>query len=557
MSSATQAPPREVFVSRSAFILAAIGSAVGLGNIWRFPYVAYESGGGAFIIPYLVALLSAGIPMLFFDYALGHRARSSAPLAFRSLHRAAEPIGWFQTGIALLIGIYYAAIVGWAISYTFFSLNQTWGDDAETFLMSDYLQQSGDAGLSAVFVPGVLIPLVIVWVLALAILLLGVQNGIARLSKIFVPLLVAIFVILVARSLFLPGALSGLDAFFTPDWSALTDPGVWIAAYGQIFFSLSVAFGIMITYASYLKKRTNLTGSGLVVGFSNSGFEMLAGIGVFAALGFMATAAGVGIEEVVGDGIGLAFIAFPTLISEMPGGAIFGVLFFLSLVVAGFTSLVSIIQVPIAAIADKLGITERLSTLLVGGFMAIVSIATMPTATGLSVLDVVDAFTNNIGIVAAALVAFISVGWLLRKFPLLRDHLNRSSSFKVGPIWIIFAAGLTPIVLGFMLFQQIREFITEGYGGFPDWFVGVFGWGVIGALVILAIVMSLIPWPKKILDRVATAQADFEAEDDRLAATRPDGAAGAGDGSAPWHDSGPGTATDAKDAKDAKGGTDR
>jgi NSS family neurotransmitter:Na+ symporter len=289
--SIKSSPQREVFVSRSAFIFAAIGSAVGLGNIWRFPYVTYDNGGGAFIIPYLVALLSAGIPLLFFYYAMGHRSRGSAPLSYRMTHKAAEPIGWFATGVAIIIGIYYAAIVGWAGSYMFFSLGEAWGDDAEGFFFGEYLKM-GDPGISFEFVPGVLIPLIIVWIIVLGVLLMGVQNGIAGFSKIFIPLLIVLFLALVIRALFLPGAAEGLNALFTPDFAALGDPSVWIAAYGQIFFSLSIAFGIMITYASYLKKKTNLTGAGLVVGFSNSAFEILAGIGIFAALGFMATAQG-------------------------------------------------------------------------------------------------------------------------------------------------------------------------------------------------------------------------------------------------------------------------
>ncbi|MGO1397930.1 MAG: sodium-dependent transporter [Brevibacterium yomogidense] len=519
MSPAQQAPGRQVFVSRTAFILAAIGSAIGLGNIWRFPYVAYDSGGGAFIIPYLIALLTAGIPLLFVVYAIGHRARSSAPLAYRSLHRAAEPIGWFKTGIATLIGIYYAVIVGWAVSYTGFSFTQAWGDDAEGFFMGEYLQQSGEAGLSGDFVPGVMIPLIIVWVVCLVILYAGVQSGIARFSKIFVPLLVVVFAIMVVRSLFLPGAAAGLDALFTPDWAALTDPSVWIAAYGQIFFSLSIMFGIMLTYASYLKRKTNLTGSGLVVGFANSSFEMLAGVGVFAALGFMAHTAGTGVDEVVSNGVGLAFIAFPTIISQMPGGAIFGVLFFLTLIFAGLTSLVSIIQVPIAAIADKTGISERTSTVIVGGLMAVVSILIMPTATGLSVLDTIDAFTNNIGIVGIALTAIIAVGWLLVGLPQLRDHLNGVSSFKVGRTWIVFVSVVTPIVLGFMLIQQIITYAQEGYEGYPTWHLLLFGWGLIAALAYVSFLVSIIPWPKKSLDRVDKARAEFEAEAEAGTAT--------------------------------------
>src|SRR5699024_6587965 len=142
----------------------------------------------------------------------------------------------------------------------------------------------------------------------------------------------------------------------TPDWSALGESGVWIAAYGQIFFSLSVGFGIMITYSSYLKRKTDMTSSGLVVGFSNSAFEILAGIGVFAALGFMAVQNGVAVDEAATSGVGLAFITFPTIISQMPGGPIFGVLFFASLFFAGLTSLISITQVMIAAVQEKVGL---------------------------------------------------------------------------------------------------------------------------------------------------------------------------------------------------------
>ncbi|WP_181272767.1 sodium-dependent transporter [Brevibacterium oceani] len=500
-------PQREVFATRGAFIFAAIGSAVGLGNIWRFPYVTYDNGGGAFIIPYLVALLTAGIPLLFFDYAMGHRSRGSAPLSFRMASKVAEPIGWFQTGVAFVIGIYYAAIIGWAGCYMFFSLNQAWGDDATTFFTGEFLKLS-DPGISMEFVPGVLIPVILVWVITIGILLMGVQNGIAGFSKIFIPLLVVLFLALVIRALFLPGAAEGLNALFTPDFGALTDPTVWIAAYGQIFFSLSIAFGIMITYASYLKKKTNLTGSGLVVGFSNSAFEILAGIGVFAALGFMAAAQGTQVSEVADSGIGLAFMAFPTLISEMPGGGLFGFAFFACLVFAGLTSLISIVQVPIQALRDKFRLGNKTSTVLVGGAMAVISILLMPTVTGLYVLDTVDAWANNIGIVGAAVVALIVVGWFARKLPVLRDHLNAISSFKVGWFWMIILGGVTALVLAYMLITQIITYTTEGYEDYPTLLTGVMGWGMIGLLVVASIVLTLIRWPKQTIDEAEAAIAD-------------------------------------------------
>ncbi|MEI2786195.1 MAG: methionine/alanine import family NSS transporter small subunit [Candidatus Nanopelagicales bacterium] len=309
---------RGAFTSRKVFILAAIGSAVGLGNIWRFPYVAYENGGGAFIIPYLVALLTAGLPFLLFDYSIGHRYRGSAPLSFRRMGRGAEVMGWWQVGICAIIAVYYAAIIAWSLRYAVFSLDQAWGDDPGAFLTGDFLQVA-DPGVGLDFVPGVLAPLVIVWVVVLAIMVAGVQKGIGATSVLFIPLLVLAFLVLVIRSLFLPGAAEGLNGLFNPNWSALADTGVWAAAFGQIFFSLSIGFGIMITYASYVGRRTDMTGSGFVVGFANSGFELLAGIGVFAALGFMAQANGVGVDGVVDQGLGLAFVAFPTIISEAPG----------------------------------------------------------------------------------------------------------------------------------------------------------------------------------------------------------------------------------------------
>jgi len=278
------------------FILSAIGSAVGLGNIWRFPYVAYEGGGGAFLIPYLCALLTAGIPLLFFDYAIGHRFRGSAPLAFRRMHRAAEPLGWWQVLISVVIALYYAVIIAWAAMYTWFSAQLSWGaGNEEAFFGAEFLQSEdvAEVGVSTTFVPQVGIPLAVVWVVVIVIMALGVKRGIGAANTILMPLLTLMFAALVVQSLFLPGAIDGLNAFFTPNWEALADPAVWASAYGHIFFSLSVAFGIMVTYASYLKRKTDLTGSGLVVAFANSGFEILAGIGVFAALGFMAQAQGV------------------------------------------------------------------------------------------------------------------------------------------------------------------------------------------------------------------------------------------------------------------------
>lgn len=491
--SAPKAQKRETFSGRRAFILAAIGSAVGLGNIWRFPYTTYENGGGAFIIPYLIALLTAGIPLLFLDYAIGHRHRGGAPLSYRRFSSHFEVFGWWQMMVNVIIGLYYAVVLGWAASYTYFSFTGAWGDKPIDFFIGEFLKM-GDIknGISFEFVGMVTAPLIAMWIVALGVLSMGVQKGIAKVSSVLMPVLVVMFMVLVIYSLFLPGAAKGLDALFTPDWTKLSNPSVWIAAYGQIFFSLSIGFGIMVTYASYLKKESDLTGSGLVVGFANSSFEVLAGIGVFAALGFIATAQGQEVSEVAKGGIGLAFFAFPTIINKAPFGEVLGVLFFGSLTFAALTSFISVIEVIISAIQDKIRIGRGKVTFIVGVPMMIVSVILFGTTTGLPMLDVFDKFVNYFGIVAVAFASLIAIV-ANEKLGLLGNHLNETSSFKVGFFWRLCIV-LTSGVLAFMLFSEGAKVFSEGYEGYPNWFVNTFGWGMSISLLVVAFFLSRLKW---------------------------------------------------------------
>ena len=490
---AQSAPKRETFSGRNAFIMAAIGSAVGLGNIWRFPYTTYENGGGAFIIPYLIALLTAGIPLLFLDYAIGHRHRGGAPLSYRRFSPHFEVFGWWQMMVNVIIGLYYAVVLGWAASYTYFSINGAWGDKPIDFFIGEFLKM-GDIknGVSFEFVGMVTGPLIAMWIIALGVLSLGVQKGIAKVSSVLMPVLVIMFMALVIYSLFLPGAEKGLDALFTPEWTKLSNPSVWSAAYGQIFFSLSICFGIMVTYASYLKKESDLTGSGLVVGFANSSFEVLAGVGVFAALGFIATAQGQEVSEVAKGGIGLAFFAFPTIINKAPFGEVLGVLFFGSLTFAALTSFISVIEVIISAIQDKLRVRRVKVTFIVGVPMMLVSVLLFGTTTGLPMLDVFDKFVNYFGIVAVAFVSLIAIV-ANEKLGLLGDHLNETSSFKVGFFWRLCIV-LTTGILAFMLFSEGAKVFSEGYEGYPSWFVNIFGWGMAISLLIVAFMLSRLKW---------------------------------------------------------------
>ncbi|AYC29973.1 sodium-dependent transporter [Paenisporosarcina cavernae] len=496
---------RSQWGSRAGFILAAVGSAVGLGNIWRFPYVAYENGGGAFFIPYLFALLTAGIPILILEFTMGHKYRGSAPLSFfRMGGKKAEWLGWWGMFVAFVISTYYAVIIAWAMRYTVFAMNLSWGDDTEGFLFGEFLKLDVTPGETGGLVPGVLIPLILVWIIAIGILVAGVKRGIELANRIFIPTLVVIFLVIVIRALTLDGAMMGLDAFFAPNFDALKDPKVWVAAYGHIFFSLSVAFAIMITYSSYLPKKADITNNAFITGFANSGFELLAGIGVFSALGFMAAQQGVAVSDVASAGVGLAFVVFPAIINEFPGmNGLFGVLFFLSLVLAGLTSLISICETYVAGFSEKFGISRNKSITFGVGLAAIISLL-FATQGGLFFLDVADYFINQFGVAAVGLVEVVFVVWVLRKAGVLEEHANAISDIRLGAWWKIFLSFVTPLVLGYMMFGLLKINIlglhelgdgTKGnYEGYSDSFILYTGWFVAAGALILSFVFTAIKW---------------------------------------------------------------
>ena len=509
--NAAAAPEREQWNGQFGFIMAAVGSAIGLGNIWRFPGVTYENGGGTFMIPYVVALLTAGIPMLLLDYSLGHRYRGSAPAVFRRISKNFEVIGWLKVMVCFVITAYYAVILAWSLRYMGFSANLAWGDDPTGFFTGEFLHVS-EAGVNEGVVPAIFWPLIIIWVLIAIVTALGVSRGIEKANKFFIPLLVVIFAIFVIRAVTLPGAADGLNALFTPDWAALANPNVWVAAYSQIFYSLSVGFGIMVTYASYLKKKSNIVPTAFVTGFANSSFELLAGLGVFSTLGFMAFQEGVNVSDLEGlSGVTLSFMTFPKIISMMPGGAIFGVIFFASLFIAGFTSLLSLTQVVSAAIQEKFGLGRRLSALIVVLLDGIVSVLIFSTTDGLNALDVVDNFINSIGVVGCAVITCIVMAFVLRRLPLLRAHLNFNSRLHLGKWWYACVAVVVPIILGIMMVMTIVSLIREGYGEYPTTFLYKYGWIMILLVVIIAFVLAVTPWQTPVDDFNAVAYHGAEA----------------------------------------------
>ncbi len=479
---------KQTWGTRSGFILAAIGSAIGLGNIWRFPYIAYQDGGGAFLIPYFFALITAGLPILILEFYLGHRLKGSAPLSFRKLGKW-EWFGWWQVFISFVISTYYSVIIGWAIAYTYFAFSQSWGSDTKTFLFHDYLHLTDTAswaagGLGGIQL-GVFLPLVVVWAVVYLVLKLGVKNGIEKANKFFMPLLLLMVIIMAIRGVTLEGAHIGLNALFTPNWDGILNANTWIDAYTQIFFSLSIAFAIMITYASYLPEKSDINNNAFMTAFANSGFSLIAGVAVFGAIGFMANQQGVGVDQVATGGVGLAFVVFPQILNQMPLGGLIGVLFFLSLIFAGISSLISIVETFVAAFGDKFNTRRSTAVNWAVGLAALISLV-YSTGSGLYLLDVMDRAILTISVGLTGLVEVVLVVWFLNQTNAARDYCNRLSDFRIGPWWNFFLVVSTPAILGYSSIKVISGDLQKNYGGYPDSLIGL-SWMVAVLIFMLGI----------------------------------------------------------------------
>ncbi|BDR34489.1 TPA: sodium-dependent transporter [Photobacterium damselae] len=481
---------REQWGSRAGFILAAVGSAIGLGNIWRFPYMAYENGGGAFFIPYLFAMLTAGIPFMIMEFTLGHKLRSAAPRAFAKLGGKYEWLGWFQVFIAAVIAVYYVAVIGWAISYLGFSFKQSWGSDTNAFFFSEYLKL-GEHSPSQLggFQLHIAIPMMIAWAITFAAIYSGVKGGIERASKIMMPLLFIMVLGLITRVVFLPGALDGLNYLFQPDFSKILDAKVWSAAYGQIFFTLSVGFAIMIAYSSYLPSKSDINNNAFMTVLINCGFSITAGVLIFAVLGYMAQEQAKPLTEVVSAGVGLAFVTIPAAINLLPAPYILGPLFFLALVVAGLSSHISIIEAVTSAVIDKLNWSRKKAATVVCGTGFIVSMA-FATNGGLLLLDLVDYFINNVALLSSCLLELLIVGWLV-KIADIRQYANSISDFTIGKWFELCIRFISPIMLAIILVTNLYKTLAEGYGGYDMSDLLTLGWGLVGMMIVVSIIINL------------------------------------------------------------------
>jgi NSS family neurotransmitter:Na+ symporter len=478
---------RETWGTRAGFIMAAVGSAIGLGNIWRFPYMVYENGGGAFLIPYFVAMLCAGIPFMILEYGLGHRFKGSAPRIFASISKRWEWLGWWQVLVAFVIATYYVVVIAWAINYFIMSFSLGWTDAPKDFFFGQFLGLTDSPMNLGDIQWGIFGAAAVAWAVTFFAVFTGIRRGIERLNKVFMPLLFGLVLIFIARGVMLPGAVEGLNWLFKPDFSALLKPQVWSDAFGQIFFSLSVGFSIMLAYSSYLKDDSDINNNAFLTVFINCGFSIVSGIMIFSVLGYMAMQQGVPVSEVAGAGVGLAFVTLPTAVNLMPMPVFFGALFFLALVVAGLSSMISITESVVSSVNDKLGMGRKRTACLVCGIGFMVS-SMFTTGGGLYLLDIVDHFVNNFGILLGGLAEVIFVSWFCN-LESMRRHVNRSSEFMVGSVWIVCLRIIIPIVLGTIVCMNFYSDLTVNYGGYSTSAEVLFGWLVLFSCIVMAMIL--------------------------------------------------------------------
>lgn len=484
---------REQWGSKMGFILAAVGSAVGLGNIWRYPYLVYSNGGGAFLIPYFFALFTAGIPLVIMEYGFGHKYKGSTPLAFFKANKKLEWLGWWPSITSFVILTYYTMILSWALNFLYLSFNQSWGADTNTFFFKEFLKVSSGPFDIGGFRWPIFIGITGLWLVNWFICFRGVSGGIEKLNKVLLPALFVMMVVITIKGAMLPGASLGLNKLLTPDWSKVLDPKVWISAYGQVFYSLSLAMGILVTYSSYLPEKTDINNSAFITAFANSGFEFLSALGVFGILGYMASTQGVPIEEVASQSIGLAFVVFPKVFSIMgPMGKLFGILFFVCLVFAGLTSCVSLIEAFAAGVMDKTKKSRKkvVTAIAVAGYLISILYA---TGAGLYFLDIIDAFINSYSIVVVGLLEAVVLGWVIGAEK-IRNHTNSISIYSIGRWWDIMVKFVTPAILVYMIVQNIITEIKSPYGGYQASALMIFGWGVVGLIVLSAVFLSKRSW---------------------------------------------------------------
>ena len=440
---------RGAFSGRIGYVLATAGSAVGLGNIWRFPYLAAKYGGGIFLLVYLILALTFGYTLMMSESTLGRLTEKSPVGAFSmfSSRKLVKAGGWINAVIPMLILPYYSVIGGWVCKYLFEYLVGNVSGTAQDDFFGGFISSAGDAELW----------FIVFAVLTLVVIIAGVENGVEKVSKVMMPVLVCLAIIVAVYSMTRPGAVAGIKYLLVPDVKHFSWMTV-VAALGQMFYSLSIAMGILITYGSYMKKDVDIEKATHQVIFFDSGIAVLAGLMIIPAV----FAFSGGDPAMLNKGPGLMFVTIPKVFESMGFGRGIGILFFVLVLFAALTSAISLAETCASTFQDELGLGRVKATGIVALFMVVLgSLSSLGYSSlsfvhifGMEILDFFDFLTNSLMMPVAA---FATCVFIIKCVGLnnISDEVRLSSKFRFEGMYRTFIKSVAPIFVVVILLSSI------------------------------------------------------------------------------------------------------
>lgn len=438
------------FSNKIGFVLAAAGSAVGLGNIWRFPYLAAKYGGGTFLLVYLILAVTFGFSLMIAEIAIGRKTGLSAIGAFKALDKRFGAMGYLAAIIPIIIFPYYSVIGGWVIKYLV------------TFCSGGGMAAAND-NYFGTFAAGTAEPLIYFFIfIAFTALVVwfGVEKGIEKVSKVMMPILVVLIIFIAIYALTIDGAKDGLIYYIKPRLSDFTFKTV-IAAMGQLFYSMSLAMGIMITYGSYMKKENNLESSVRQIEIFDTAIAFLAGLTIIPAV----FAFSGGDKAALGKGPSLMFVTLPKVFDSMPFGSVIGTVFFVLVLFAALTSAISLMETIVSIFSDKLGWSRHKATLIV--FICAVAIGVLPCLGfgvldfihigAMTILDIMDFVSNSILMPICALFTCILIGFVVKPKAVIDEATRNGEKFKSRNLFVVVIKWVSPICLVLILISSILD----------------------------------------------------------------------------------------------------
>ncbi len=441
---------RSSFTGKIGFVLAAAGSAVGLGNIWRFPYLAAKYGGGTFLLIYIILSVTFGFALMIAEIAIGRKTGLSPIGAYEKLNKKYSIVGYLGALVPVIILPYYSVIGGWVTKYFFAFVTGDAGNASNSDYFGNFVSSTGNPLLwFAVFLG-----------ITAVVVLLGVEKGIEKVSKIMMPVLIFLSIGIAVYTMFIPGAMDGVLHYITPDFSNMTASKLLltvVAAMGQLFYSMSLAMGIMITYGSYMKKDVNIESSVHQIEIFDTGVAFLAGLMIIPAVSVY-TPDKLGTQA----GPGLMFETLPSIFADMPGGAIIGAVFFLLVLFAALTSSISLMETVVSIFQDKFKWNRKISCLAV---LLICILLGLPSSLGygiwdsvkilgMQLLDFFDFISNSVIMPIVAFLTCIFVGFVIKP-KAIEEEIELSGRFKYKALFNVMIKYAAPVFLLLILGSSI------------------------------------------------------------------------------------------------------